>query len=202
MTVLHDDGLYRHLRFTNPERSWCYWFDLITVPGALIFQGDGDAFVFHRLEDMFGFFRGSAWQGAPNVSYWAEKLTGGERSVRVYQQEMLQQLVDDAVAQAAKDNPKLANLPAEVREYLTDEMVGERTYDLNLVDNFRFWIDPSDRYSIGHKEPDFTFGSALEWDCEDYHWWFLWACHAILWGIGQYDASKAASVSAAAKGAE
>jgi hypothetical protein len=44
MEIVHDDGLYRHLRFRHqgPNYSSWYWFDLITVPGSLIFRGDGD----------------------------------------------------------------------------------------------------------------------------------------------------------------
>lgn len=192
MTVLHDDGLYRHLRFTNPERSWNYWFDLITVPGLLVFQGDGDTYAFRRLEDMFAFFRDSAVSGCePNVSYWTEKLTGGERSVHVYQQEMLRKCIDEAVTAAVEEDPKLTSLRDEVREYITDEMLDDRAYDLKLVSDFKFWIDPINRYELGKRKPDFVFRDSWEWHCEDYHWWYLWACHAILWGIGQYDAAKA-----------
>lgn len=32
MTVLRDEGLYRHLRFQKPGTS-CYYFDLVTWPG-------------------------------------------------------------------------------------------------------------------------------------------------------------------------
>src|SRR5947208_10170763 len=28
MTVAHNDGLYRHLKFRNTEHSYLYWFDL------------------------------------------------------------------------------------------------------------------------------------------------------------------------------
>ena len=34
MTVLRDDGLYRHLRFRRPDCS-AYWFDLLTAPGII-----------------------------------------------------------------------------------------------------------------------------------------------------------------------
>jgi hypothetical protein len=186
MTVLHDDGLYRHVRFVNPERSWAYWFDLITVPGALIFQGDGNSYVFHRLEDMFEFFRVSADCGAPNVGYWAEKLVGGEQNAQVYQQEILQRHMDDAVAEALKENARLTKLPDAVRDRITDEMVSDESYDRRLVEDFKYWINPDDEFAVPHKHEDFRF-EQYEWRCRDYHWWFLWACHAIVWGIAQYD---------------
>jgi hypothetical protein len=37
--VLHDDGLYRHLRFARPDRS-ASWFDIVTWPGSLAVRGD------------------------------------------------------------------------------------------------------------------------------------------------------------------
>ncbi|MEV7870133.1 hypothetical protein AB0P17_29495 [Streptomyces sp. NPDC088124] len=47
LTVLHADGLYRHLRFASRVTGYSeYWFGLITMPYALVFKGDGEAFVF------------------------------------------------------------------------------------------------------------------------------------------------------------
>jgi hypothetical protein len=178
MTVALDQGLYRHLKFRNPNHSWHYWFDLITVPGALIFQGDGDSFVFRRLEDMFEFFRTANDTGRPNLGYWAEKLTnaGGERSVMVYDQDLLDQQVREAIADRAADLPELAGA---VQSEVLDELVGDRTVDLKIVEDFRYW-------GAG-KTPEFEFHDVWEWGVTDYSWWFSWACHAIAWGIAQYD---------------
>ena len=52
MEIVHDDGLYRHLRFTNPK-SDLYWFEITTTPGQLAFSGDGESFVFRLAPDMF-----------------------------------------------------------------------------------------------------------------------------------------------------
>lgn len=62
MTVLHDDGLYRHLRFTSNLRGHGeYWFYLITWPGCLTIRGDyGNAYTFTREPDMLPFFRDDA----------------------------------------------------------------------------------------------------------------------------------------------
>ncbi|MEV7013476.1 hypothetical protein [Streptosporangium sp. NPDC051022] len=97
MEIKHDDDLYRHLRFMEPKHS-SYWFDLITVPGALIFRGDGESFVFSRLPDMFEFFRGPV--GRINPHYWAEKLTSDRDSVMKYNQGLFEQLVKEHVAEA------------------------------------------------------------------------------------------------------
>ena len=85
MTVLHDDGLYRHLRFTEMhlcnDAEWrttngFYWFDLITWPGSLTINGDCGTYTFSRITDMFEFFRGYGI----NPQYWAEKVQGETRS--------------------------------------------------------------------------------------------------------------------------
>ncbi|GAA5229227.1 hypothetical protein [Arthrobacter cryoconiti] len=74
MTTLHEDGLYRHLRFRSPEIGWG-WFDLITWPGHLTINGDMGTYTFARVEDMFTFFTGYI-----NTHYWSEKEKGRGRS--------------------------------------------------------------------------------------------------------------------------
>lgn len=74
MTVLRDDGPYRHLRFATPGTRM-YAYDLITWPGSLCFQGDYGTWVFSRQEDMFAFFAQDT--GDINPGYWAEKVTAG-----------------------------------------------------------------------------------------------------------------------------
>lgn len=190
MTVLHDAGLYRHVRFAKPGSS-IYWFDLITVPGALIFQGDGGSFVFRRTDDMFAFFRASAYRGEINPGYWAEKLTdGGECRVRVYDEELLREHINSAMPE--EGNP---GLTAAVQKEILDELTGIESLDCQLVRDFAYWADPSDfpTWSLG--QPDFQFEDYSQWRIRDYHWWYLWACHAIVWGISQYDAQRATAVS-------
>src|ERR1700722_8964450 len=96
MTVLHDDGLYRHLRFIrmveqedgSRKPTSFYWFDVITWPGCLTINGDMETFTFSRVTDMLEFFRGHE----PNYGYWAEKARGGTQ-VRRYSDERFRQLV-------------------------------------------------------------------------------------------------------------
>lgn len=202
MTVAHDHGLYRHLKFrhTGPNYASYYWFDLITVPGALIFQGDGESFTFRRTEDMFAFFRGSAWQGAPDLHYWAEKLTGrgGRNGVRTYSQDLMARLVSEHVAEVVDDGeggtlPEYAGLADAVREQVLDELSGNESIDRRTVEQFRWWADPKAEFRRPRPpRPDFEFSDVWEWDARDYDWWFVWACHAIVWGIAQYDARDTA----------
>lgn len=69
LTVIRDDGLYRHLRCQKPG-TYIYGFDIVTWPGYLAYVGDMGDFVFTRVRDMFEFFRGDRI----NPDYWSEKL--------------------------------------------------------------------------------------------------------------------------------
>jgi hypothetical protein len=184
MVVLHDSGLYRHLSFRRPSpHSWAYWFELITVPGALIFRGDGESYVFSRIEDMFQFFRSPV--GTINPSYWQEKLTDGRDRTERYDQEVLCREIKDTV-----DESGWPELASAVKDRVLDELLGDEALDRHVVENFAYWADPSDEWAIPSKRPDFQFADVWEWQLRDYDWWFLWACHAIVWGIAQYDAAK------------
>jgi hypothetical protein len=191
MTVLRDEGLYRHLAFRRmvwrpplrePQPTSLYWFDLITVPGALIFQGDGDSFVFRRIEDMLDFFRGPV--GQINPGYWAEKLTSGHDQVMRYDEDLFVTRVKEAFVDAARHG----GVPAGTGRALRDEVLSEDV----IFDEYtaRAALD-------GFEHKGFRFHDTWEWDFRDYHWWFLWALHAIVWGIAQYDASLRTQAGAA-----
>lgn len=91
LTVLHDDGLYRHLRMRAlGQGNVCGW-DITTWPGHLATSGDiAGGFVFSRIEDMLQFFdcsnRANYYSdGSPSIDfrYWAEKLVGTDNYNRV-----------------------------------------------------------------------------------------------------------------------
>jgi len=182
MTVLHNDGLYRHLRFRNPDRSM-YWFDLVTWPGKLAFVGDvAPGYVFSRVEDMFEFFRAPAgWNlGDINPQYWAEKIVTGREGVQRYSEELFRQHVTEQVAAAAGQWPDLA---ATVdREILGDNADWDIAFEEGAHEALR----------------DFNFGTFRfedwhEWRLKDWDWSYLWCCHAIRWGIDQYDRARTAA---------
>jgi hypothetical protein len=172
MTVLHDDGLYRHLRF-QPRHSF-YWFELITVPGSLTFRGDGESFVFARVEDMFEFFRGQR----VNPMYWAEKVTSGRETLTEYDEAKFVEMVEYEFASHHEFNRNTSGLArAIISEVLDDEVIGFEQTARDAVDQF--------------KHDGFRFYDTWEWSLRSYSWWFLWALHGIVWGIAQYDAWKA-----------
>jgi len=192
MTVLHDDGLYRHLRFREhrlcndaqyrPGSSF-YWFDLITWPGCLAIHGDCGSYVFSREQDMFTFFRGSRI----NPQYWAEKVCSGREGLRRYDEGVFRNCVLEDFTDAARNGGVPRGLGRAVRE----EILGsEETYyevgARQVLDSFSYYVNEKDQYDP-RKQPDFQFDGIWEWDLTDWDWQFLWCCHAIQWGISQYD---------------
>lgn len=184
MTVLHDAGLYRHLRFqaqewqpplAEPQKSPFYWFDLITAPGVLIFRGDGDSFVFARTTDMFQFFRGQRI----NPGYWAEKVTDGRDRLMTYDQSLFEARVKEEFVAAARDGGVPSGTGRALRrDVLNDEAIYCEHGAREALDAFEY--------------QGFRFADTWEWGFRDYDWWFLWALHGIVWGIAQYDAHRRA----------
>lgn len=174
MTVLHDDGLYRHLRFTsNPRGYGEYWFDLITWPGRLAMCGDvGDDYVFSRLPDMFEFFRDDRRWGI-NPHYWAEKLGGGRSSVQEYSEDAFRQIVRELFVSAVQCDGAPRGLGKAVRADILDQDLWDEGEARKLLESFEY--------------KGFTFGETWEYSFRDYDSQFLWACYAIQWGISLYD---------------
>ncbi len=178
MTVLHDDGLYRHLRFMNPDRS-SHWFDIVTWPGTLAVRGDVDGYMFTRARDMFEFFRFSSHQGGINPGYWSEKTEGGSRACKSYSEERAKALV-----------------LAEVRDLEMRPLGLFLAIQREIFNHVHFEDEARD--ALEHFDHEgVRFRDVWEWDLHDYDWSFLWACHAIVWGIAQYDAMRSAEQPAA-----
>jgi hypothetical protein len=183
MTILHDDGLYRHLRFRSPDNSF-YWFELVAWPGKLSVGGDVDGFTFSRTEDMFGFFRQSSYKGGINASYWAEKVVASRNDVKAYSMDLFNEQVAAELKDAEEDYPGIAKAWDEKNtgffaEYNTEYEDGA----FAALHEFSFLPENATG------EP-FTFYDTSDWDLTDYSWNFLWCCNAIVWGIRQYDAAK------------
>jgi hypothetical protein len=185
LTVLHDDGLYRHLRFMPPPTmSSCYWFDLITVPGALIFQGDGDTFAFRRITDMFEFFRSGIWRDGSihiNPVYWGEKLTSDRDSVMTYSQKLFEEYVAADLKQAEEHYPGVT--AAWIKK--TQGILAE--YSTEYEETAREALADFEYLEEGQTGEAWWFRDTWEWGLKDFDWWFLWACHGIPWGIARYD---------------
>lgn len=171
MTVLHDDGLYRHIRFMNPKRGSLTRFDLVTWPGHLAISGDiKDAYTFTRLTDMFEFFRGHE----VNPDYWSEKLYGDRDRSMVYSQDSFERQVKEHVAQAIRSGKAPRGIGREVTRDIFEW--GDITHEAGAraeLEAFSY--------------EGWRFEDTWEWDFGDWDWAFLWALHAIVWGIARYD---------------
>lgn len=217
MTVLHDDGLYRHLRCRSRKHG-VHWFDIVTWPGSLAIRGDlNAAYVFSRTADMFELFR--IRSGDINPGYWSEKLPEGRRSVQKYSSELLRWNIRQALRDEYEDfladllgetartygvdvehlwpeaakpchaqvRDYMRKLRAALQEHLFDWLSG---YDAEYEDSALRGID--DFTFTSDEGRKFEFDGWQEWEVRDWDWSFLWACHGIVWGIQQYDAAKAA----------
>lgn len=201
LTILHDDGIYRHLRF-RAEASNFYWYDLITWPGTLTFHGDMGTFTFSRTEDMLEFFRSKkGWpvddQHRINPGYWAEKTPNGGRSCQAYDLDTMTrniwENVNDLLEHATWPDSVAQELREQIQTELIDELADHEDTDRALVDEFRFeHVDEVPGILTAEPVYRYEFRDTCEWDTTAWTFHFLWACHAIVTGIEQYDAAKQA----------
>jgi hypothetical protein len=148
MTVLHDEGPYRHLRFMPKTGSSCYWFDLITLPNSLVFRGDGQSFVFtvFGTDDLFDLFRRTAYKGSINPGYWSEKLSSERGAATDYSEALFTDEVATALAEGEKRWP---GVTAAWNEHVSE------------------WSDYNTEYESEAKRAlaDFQFGKAFTAKC-------------------------------------
>lgn len=213
MTVLHDDGLYRHLHFQAPDTGF-YWFDVITWPGVLTLRGDMGTWTFARTDDMLQFFRGSSGLTRINPGYWGEKLQGGNTSGNQSCEEYDGDLFTEVVNQEVNDFLESRDWPFDVREQLVadvrDNVLEDRygntppaSEDLarEAVDGYEFETTHATEASQAMADAlgavtvetsyRFEFTDAWEWDLKQPSTHFLWCCWAIVHAVAAYDAHKA-----------
>lgn len=183
MTVIRDDGVYRHIRFSRPQSSDMH-FDIITWPKYLCYTGDMGTFVFLRLVDMFNFFREPDPERglAINPGYWQQKVEAADKSDGVTEYchdkfvAAINEWVDDYINDNLSDDPEKA---AELREAVKDEV-------LSCDENEIRAHDAASSFSF----EGFKFEDFWEVDVKKFSGRFIWCCFALVWAIQQYDASK------------
>lgn len=167
MTVLHEAGLYRHIRYATPGTGM-YSFDLVTFPGHLVVTGDMGTFTFARLPDMFEFFRASAHV---NVAYWAQKATSFDRhgpgSGREYTAAAARAWLTGRFNSTGRGPEPARTLLDRLLQAADSEYeLREALADADDAD----WLE-------GHPEEDFTEPA----------WHLVWVLYAIRYGISLYD---------------
>ena len=110
MTVLHEESLYRHLRFEGTAdsplgRYPSYPFELITWPYNLVVKS---GWTFHfdidATPDMFDLFRKTAFSGEINPGYWSEKVRAGRDEVKGFDPDLLKAEIASTIAQWMRDD--------------------------------------------------------------------------------------------------
>lgn len=174
MTVLHEDGLYRHIRFARPDGSSLYRYDLITWPGYLSIVGDVGDFTFRRLADMVEFF--ASGRGI-NPSYWAEKATGTRAALYETDVDAARQQVTERYDGWVTD-----------RGLMKADPVGATWARLvDLMEDFEGGPE-----AIAHALGEWGCWDGLDlrdywdWNLDCLTWRFLYVCHAIRAGVDRY----------------
>lgn len=192
MEILHEDGLYRHLRFKTPGESHL-WFDIVTWPGNLTINGDMGTYQFAREPDMFG------WFGVGNINpgYWAEKLRAANYgrydgdSVRRYNAKDFKEWLFDRFWD---DSREMGNGEARAAWELVRETIFEGWYTNNksAPDSEGEAISRLQDYHRETREHEFYDWSDAVNSWQDYTTHYLWNCHAITAAIATYRKHKAA----------
>jgi hypothetical protein len=170
MTILHDDGLYRHLKCAAPG-TYCGSFNITTWPFYLAYSGDMGEFMFTRIDDMFSFFRGNR----VSPGYWSEKCVAVDKADGIDEFDI--DTFRENVLYSAKLDIGLDDddeLPEDAKDELSVLLHAEDEWD--AVSSIREF--DSDR---------FNFTDFFENDCKQFSGRFLFACHAIQWAVGKYD---------------
>lgn len=197
MTILKDDGIYRHLRFNKPSpNSWDQRFEIITYPNGICYSGDMGSFVFERTYDMLGFFRHPDGELGINSGYWAEKcvaecVTDGVRqfdidqvrsSIRNYWESYFYERTESDEAQSIWESIEKYILNSGDSEIEIVNAIWE--YDSSCA----WWRTGSgDRTSHFSLDDFFVDGCCLY--SKTYR--FLWCLWALSWAVIQYDKVKA-----------
>lgn len=175
LTILHDDGLYRHILMAKPDTG-LYRYELITWPGHLAVGGDMDTYVFARIDDMFAFFRGHA----VNPQYWGEKVKDDPKRIASYSEAAFKQLVEERLSELHDDD-----LTEAQRETKAEILAQAEAGDGYCEDAARDILRDGERAGL--------FSDVWEWDLSDWDFHFLYCLNAIVAGIAAYDAAKAVS---------
>lgn len=185
MTVLRDDGVYRHLQFRKPG-TICYGFDLITFPGKLIITGDCGTYAFQRLHDMFEFFGDGKSEGnlSINTGYWGEKLISICRNggYKVFSEERFREAVNEFLNEhwEYESDDEREVVAEEVQDQVLDYIDGNG--DEAIRQAFEF------KSKHGHEFTDF-----FEYSFDAPSWHYVWNLYAIAWGIRSYRTQQQAA---------
>lgn len=178
MSVLKDDGLYRHLRCMKPGTYW-YGFDIVTWPGYLAIVGDCGDYVFSRIRDMFELFESD--HGQINPHYWAQKLQApGRDPARSYSHEAFAAHVREWAREACDGGW------GQHEEIYPSLLIG--ALEREVIRDYTHHEEEARERMNEAAFDDVDFGETWEWDLREFEHHFLWCCWGIVWAIKQYRA--------------
>lgn len=182
VTILRDDGVYRHLRCARPG-SGVMAFEIVTWPGRLAYCGDMGAYVFERLPDMFTFFRADTDRpGCINPSYWAEKVAALDRDgITEYSPAKFRAAIEEHLAEFIEDRGMAEDEATRLRE--------EVEVSIRYQDEDE-WSARAAADGFKHHGRR-VFSDFYEIKLHEYTFRFLWCCQALVWAIARYDEQKA-----------
>lgn len=166
LTVIKDDGLYRHIRLKDPT-TICQYFDIVTYPGYLVYSGDMGCYLFKRTQDMFEFFRGGF-----NPRYWAEKLQAEDVYGR--HKKFSWSAFKENLYSMCSDDLQKDFLNEELR-FCEEDEIGAMNFIREFDNDNEFMLDLSDFF---------------EHDNDEYSHRYVWCCYALPWAIAKYDEAK------------
>ena len=207
MKVLRSEGLYRHIRFKQPGNS-CYWFDLVTIPGKLIYTGDMGTFVFSRLDDMFVFFRSDreyahskGRQLGINPGYWAEKLLAvdGNRkgSFEEFDPEAFTRVINEYRIGWMRNAHSNGSLSKDERRTLWEDVDDEILSRVDECGEDVMRLAYEFSWRNGERNTQRQFNDLFDHRFTRHTRTFLWCCYAIAWGIQTFDKAAATTTAAA-----
>lgn len=206
LEILHDDGVYRHLKCTNKGSS-VYRFDVTTWPGYLCLSGDMGTFVFARVNDMLRFFRPGdyAWERDPehglviNLGYWAEKLQtpkrGDGKTVTEFSQALFRDAVESYVVDHIESNEPAEDVEEDERRQWEESIEELRTQLEDEVFSVTEEWGGDEAHTMAVQAAQ-SFGELdmneiYEHNMRDYTYHFQWICYAIVWAVIEYDKAVA-----------
>ena len=180
-----NQGVYRDITVKNPDTS-CMHYNITTRPGYLMITGDMGDFIFHRANDMFGFFR-SEEEYRINPGYWGEKVEAGKVSEFDIDiaNSSVQQYLTNFLEDLDLSDPDDRNKSKQALEAVNDFISGNQG-----MGEFEFWneIHSWDESEAGGLElTDFFEARTTK---PTFH--YIWCCYAIVHAIKLYDEYKKA----------
>lgn len=129
LTVLHDDGMYRHLFMSTPGTLNRH-YHIVTWPGYLSISGDMGSATFTRIIDMFEFFRTETL--GINYRYWTEKEVATSRfgENTEFDHDALPNLLNEWLEQWIKDHHPSDEEISKVKQAIKDAPHCENEYQV------------------------------------------------------------------------